>query len=501
MNQVVEAGNFGTGDKKGINRRLFLAAGAAAGLQALSSLEASAQTRREENPPESYRINVAPHVLAIKQEQLLTCESAGVRKALAHHGVYVPESVILNAIGSHENPNKGQRGFTNRQRNKIDDYGVHAPRVKEVVDTWPSEQGTFTAHPIERDRFRSNPYELLQELKRAIAQNQIVMAWVTLGLAPSSVVPIRLSNGEWVEIAPQEHQFNLIGYNRDGFVVDDTWGKAQSRSFAANRELLRSLSLFQIPALAVEFTPKKATEVVKTVSLKEVSEEPLDFDIENGHFYMQASPVPKKGFSIIDHPLSQRWTFYQRLGRETTMGYPISAFSGSLTDENPNLYQLFQNGVLQHDLAVNKLRLATVSDLFSKTEKDEWLFTEKGIPYPIPLEEEEREQQIAARTELLTNESIKERYLTDPANPKSSLSFEEAADLYGLPMSMPEQVAEHFPFTAQRFQNVVLQEWTENIPDIAAKGVVTFAPVGEFAKEANILVGINYGPEDSPRRA
>lgn len=84
-------------------------------------------------------------------------------------------------------------------------------------------------------------------------------------------------------------------------------------------------------------------------------DQPLDYDIPNGHFYSQAVPgaPPGFGFSVTDAVGVPFWKEYVRLGGLGALGYPLSRRFAS----GDVVAQAFQGGLLRWEPAAGRARL------------------------------------------------------------------------------------------------------------------------------------------------
>jgi hypothetical protein len=73
---------------------------------------------------------------------------------------------------------------------------------------------------------------------------------------------------------------------------------------------------------------------------------------------------------------------------------------------------------------------------------------------------------------------------------------ESAIQVYGLPMSRPEQ---HGPFVTQRFQRIALQKWTEAVSGMPPVGTVVAVLGGDMFKEAGQVPSSAAEPIPAPR--
>lgn len=215
-----------------------------------------------------------------------------------------------------------------------------------------------------------------------------------------------------------------------------------------------------------------------------------DYAVSGGWFFTQTGGGQGKGYAVRDSGTDANghtikfWSEFQRLGGVATLGYPIGEpYVGS---DGFN-YQPFQRGVLQWRPELGQAVLSNTFEILQADNQDNWLFNVKGVPQPISNDGSGGDFQKAVTTRLgwLTNSSIKTKFLANP-NPGAIANWSEAQaiNLYGLPMSQPEQ---HGPFVSQRFQRITFQLWTSNVSGMPSPGTVVGVLGGDLLKEAGLL--------------
>ncbi len=215
-----------------------------------------------------------------------------------------------------------------------------------------------------------------------------------------------------------------------------------------------------------------------------------DYAIPGGWFFTQTGGGQGHGYAVRDSGTDSNghtikfWSEFQRLGGVATLGYPVGEpYAGS----DGFTYQPFQRGVLQWRPELDQAVLSNTFEILQADNEDAWLLNVKGVPEPITNDGSGGDFQKAVATRLgwLTNNAIKAKYLANP-NPSAIASWSEAAaiNLYGLPMSQPEQ---HGPFISQRFQRVTFQLWTGSVPGMPTPGTVVGVLGGDLMKEAGLL--------------
>ncbi len=213
----------------------------------------------------------------------------------------------------------------------------------------------------------------------------------------------------------------------------------------------------------------------------------LDYDIPNGHFYTQANGQPlgasPKGFSVVNDAEAPMWTEFQRLGGPAGIGYPISRrfkWDGFTS-------QAMQKGVLQWQPQSGRMYLVNVFDEMSKRGMDGWLAAVRQVPQIADWSADADRawpDVVQLHLSLLdANPAIKARYL----------SYADAVNLFGLPMSF-DDMGNNYTLRAQR---AVIQQWKVAVPWAEAGGV-TIANGGDIAKESGLLPQDALEPEEAP---
>jgi hypothetical protein len=215
-----------------------------------------------------------------------------------------------------------------------------------------------------------------------------------------------------------------------------------------------------------------------------------DYAIPNGWFFTQTGGGNGNGYTVRNTGTDANghtirfWGEFQRLGGVPTLGYPIGEpYVGS----DGFTYQPFQRGVLQWRPELNLAYLSNTFEILSNADKDSWLLSVKGVPMPITNDGSNGNyaKAVSIRLGWLTNPQIKSQFLANP-NPSAIANWNQnaAIQLYGLPMSKPEQ---HGPFISQRFQRISFQLWTASVPGMPAPGTVVGILGGSLLNEAGLL--------------
>jgi uncharacterized protein YvpB len=162
-------------------------------------------------PPRALILDVP----AYKQTRSLSCESSAAAMAANFHGIQVSEAEIQAALPRHPDPSLGFRGDVDGPYGGIDDYGVYAEPVRQVL----VGLGLEVSHFSEATKVATT----VDEIRQHIRQGRVVMAWVTYDMQEQSPVQIWFDDRQPVTLVPYEHVVLVVGYNDDGLWVNDPY--------------------------------------------------------------------------------------------------------------------------------------------------------------------------------------------------------------------------------------------------------------------------------------
>lgn len=199
----------------------------------------------ESVPPPAYLIIPEdPRSYEYRQEYTLSCEVASVKIALFRWGFDPSEDELLERLGNNSNPDLGFRGDPKALNpNGFENYGAHAPAVKELVENYP-EKGIFQANYL---------YDL-DQIRQALSENQPVLLWIPVGLYDYFPQPVILDDGSTAYLVPGEHVVVAYGFDDDGFFIHDPIPNEKNIAYAPNEELAEKMGFFEHPALALSPT-------------------------------------------------------------------------------------------------------------------------------------------------------------------------------------------------------------------------------------------------------
>jgi len=199
-------------------------------MELLKGVEPGAEPEKE-SPSAEVKLDVPRY----KQAHSLTCESSAASMVANFYGVQLSEEDIIEALPRDENPNLGFRGRLDGVSGGLTDYGVYAAPIREVL----------IANGLEAAYVEGG----LEGIKRALDRRHPVIAWVTYKLRVQEPVIITLSTGQEVKMVNYEHTIVVIGYNQEGFWVNDPYDGKEY--FYKSTDLARAFGYLNNMALEV----------------------------------------------------------------------------------------------------------------------------------------------------------------------------------------------------------------------------------------------------------
>ena len=216
-----------------------------------------------------------------------------------------------------------------------------------------------------------------------------------------------------------------------------------------------------------------------------------DEAIPGGWHYRQASGTADgRGFDLRDLPNTPVgpvpfWTHFENMGGVEVLGYPASrAFIG----RDGCVYQVLQRVTLQACAGLG-IRFANTFQMLEEAGQDIFLDSARQIPRGRADGARSFDEAVAIRLGWLRDDDLKAAFYNPPRSlgPLATWSTNDAINLYGLPMSIPE---DYGPFVSQRFQRIAFQRWKVDHPaGIFAAGSVVSVLGGDLLKETGVLRG------------
>ncbi len=216
-----------------------------------------------------------------------------------------------------------------------------------------------------------------------------------------------------------------------------------------------------------------------------------DEAIPDGWHYRQASGTADgRGFDLRDLPHTpvgpvSFWTHAENMGGVEILGYPASrAFVG----RDGCVYQVLQRVTLQACQG-HGIRFANTFQILEEAVQDTFLDSVRQIPRGRADGARSFDEAVAVRLGWLWDDAIRAAFYNPPHGvaPSDPWTPHDAINLYGLPMSIPE---DYGPFVSQRFQRIAFQRWKVDHPaGIFAAGSVVPVLGGDLLKETGVLSG------------
>ena len=215
-----------------------------------------------------------------------------------------------------------------------------------------------------------------------------------------------------------------------------------------------------------------------------------DYSVAGGHFYSQANGTNQGpdggGFAITNDQGIPFWTFYDQHGGVEQFGYPISRrfiWDGRIT-------QVTQRAVFQWDPASSQVELANIFDYLAQAGKDDWLLTAHLAPKP-----QQTPNEFQPLPFLLLAHYRFVWLRDDPAFFHRYFSTPDYYAIYGLPTSSVQDLG---PYTAMRFQRVVMYHWKSPVPWADSRGV-SIGLAGDIFKQLGFVPTGAILPENASR--
>jgi uncharacterized protein YvpB len=170
-----------------------------------------------------------------QQAHSLSCESSAAAMAANFFGVGVNEETIVGALPRHDNPHLGFRGNIDGPYGGIEDYGVYAEPIRQILAQFGLEVQHLTGD--------------IEEIRAHLRRGRVVIAWVTYNLQVQTPQQVTTSDGQIVTLIPYQHAVLVVGYNPNGLWLNDPYSGTQT--FAPEADFRRSFAYLGNMALVV----------------------------------------------------------------------------------------------------------------------------------------------------------------------------------------------------------------------------------------------------------
>ncbi len=203
------------------------------------------------------------------------------------------------------------------------------------------------------------------------------------------------------------------------------------------------------------------------------TEPPLDFAVEHGRHFRQASPQNGQGFQV-ENGAHRMWDAYRRAGGPGVLGYPVSALHAN----NGVWMQLFTHGGMQAAAAAAPPQPVNVLELLDAAGLADWLHAQRQVPLPLDDGSASYAEAVERRLGWLHDDAIRTAYFANP-DPARFLTWtqDDALRRFGLPMSLPGQSGARI---VQRFQRGVMERTVD-------QGAAQTWAVGDLLIERGLL--------------
>jgi uncharacterized protein YvpB len=169
-----------------------------------------------------------------KQSHNLSCESSAAAMAAQYHGISLTEAQVLAALPRADNPNLGFRGNVDGPPGGIQDYGVYAAPILDILNA-----NGLKARLVEGGA---------EGIKAAIARGNPVLAWITYNCQASTPVATTV-DGQVLNLVPYQHTVVVTGYDGGGVWTNDPWDGQVD--YYATADFRRALAYFDDMAIEV----------------------------------------------------------------------------------------------------------------------------------------------------------------------------------------------------------------------------------------------------------
>lgn len=201
---------------------------------ALARIEAAEAEGTGDPAPGALPAQARLVVPAQRQSHNLSCESAAAAMVAQYYDLPLSEAQVIAALPGSDNPYLGFRGNIDGPPGGIEDYGVYAGPILDVLND----------HGLRAELVQGS----LEGIKAAIAGGRPVIAWITYDCQYSTPVT-RTVDGTVVSLVPYQHAVVVTGYNRDGVWANDPWDGQED--FYATVDFERALAYFGDMAIMV----------------------------------------------------------------------------------------------------------------------------------------------------------------------------------------------------------------------------------------------------------
>lgn len=190
-------------------------------------------------PPPAPASASISNIVGYPQGYALSCESRSAVDWARYFGVEIGETEFLTRLPLSDNPEVGFVGSYYDYGGMVPpySYGVHAEPVAKLLREYGLPAGGLKGLSLE-------------ELRAEIASGRPVIVWVIFGVSNGYALDYTASDGQSIQVAPNEHTVIVIGYDESSItVLDGAWVYARSiEQFERSWEVLGNMAVIYQPS-------------------------------------------------------------------------------------------------------------------------------------------------------------------------------------------------------------------------------------------------------------
>ena len=190
-------------------------------------------------PPPAPASASISNIVGYPQGYALSCESRSAVDWARYFGVEIGETEFLTRLPLSDNPEIGFVGSYNDYGGMVPpySYGVHAEPVAKLLREYGLPASGLKGLSLD-------------ELRAEIASGRPVIVWVIFGVSNGYALDYTASDGQSMQVAPNEHTVIVIGYDESSItVLDGAWVYARSiEQFERSWEVLGNMAVIYQPS-------------------------------------------------------------------------------------------------------------------------------------------------------------------------------------------------------------------------------------------------------------
>ena len=190
-------------------------------------------------PPPAPASASISNIVGYPQGYALSCESRSAVDWARYFGVEIGETEFLTRLPLSDNPEVGFVGSYYDYGGMVPpySYGVHAEPVAKLLREYGLPASGLKGLSLD-------------ELRAEIASGRPVIVWVIFGVSNGYALDYTASDGQSMQVAPNEHTVIVIGYDESSItVLDGAWVYARSiEQFERSWEVLGNMAVIYQPS-------------------------------------------------------------------------------------------------------------------------------------------------------------------------------------------------------------------------------------------------------------